>query len=58
MKGLNVSSHLFPESEEANYAILKGMADVPMLARVYASGSGKTSFIANDRPWTMAKIGF
>jgi hypothetical protein len=45
MSGLNVSSHLFPKPGEANYAILRGMAEVPMLARAYASGSGKTSFL-------------
>jgi len=58
MIGLNVSSHLFLESEEANYAILRGMAESPALAHGYSSGSGEAPPIALGSPSTTAKIEF
>lgn len=58
MKRLDVGSHLFPKPMEANRAILMDMEVAQMLARKPVSVSGEDLPIANDRPYTMAKIGF
>jgi hypothetical protein len=43
---------------EANRAILMDMEVAQMLARKSVSASGENLPIANDRRYTMAKIGF